>query len=108
MNIRACCTGALLCVFTRAALASAQDATSLAALRWSELETATGRFVIVPGERAFVGGYNTPGLEVWTYPLQLIRGYWVSFRIDGDTTETDGRRTLSSMEQTPTTVTRVY
>ena len=108
MNIRACCTGALLCVSTPAAVTLAQDATSLADLRWSERETATGRFVVVPGERAFVGGYSTPGLEIWTYPLQLVRGYWVSLRIEGDTTEIDGRRVLRDIQQTPTTVTRVY
>jgi hypothetical protein len=55
-----------------------------------------------------VAGYAAPGLEVWTYPLQLLRGYWVSFRVDGDTTEIDGRSALRSLEHTPTAATRVY
>lgn len=64
--------------------------------------------MIVPGERAFVGGYNTPGLEVWTYPLQLLHGYWISFRIEGDSAEIDGRSSLRTIEQTPAATTRIY
>lgn len=86
----------------------AQTTASLADLRWSAAETGAGRFVIVPGKRSFVGGYNTPGLEIWTYPLQLIRHYWVSFRVEGDTTDTDGRVALRTIEHTPGRATRVY
>ena len=81
---------------------------SLADLHWNAAETLVGRFLIVPGERAMVSGYSSPGLEVWTYPLQLVRGYRVSFRVDGDTTEMDGRSTMRSLEVTPTATTRVY
>jgi glycogen debranching enzyme len=88
--------------------AFAQPAMSLADLRWNAAETKEGRFVVVPGERAFVGGYSTPGLEVWTYPLQLVHGYWVSFRVEGDTSEIDGRSVLRSIEHTPVAATRVY
>jgi glycogen debranching enzyme len=95
----------LLCALTRGALA---QGTSLADLQWSANETAAGRFVIVPGQRGFVGGYSVPGLEVWTYPLQLVRGYRISFHLSGDTTEIDGRATLQRIEQTPTVTTRVY
>jgi glycogen debranching enzyme len=95
----------LLCALTRGALAQGG---SLADLQWSTNETASGRFVIVPGQRGFVGGYNVPGLEVWTYPLQLVRGYRISFHLSGDTTEIDGRATLQRIEQTPTVTTRVY
>jgi glycogen debranching enzyme len=86
----------------------AQTTPSLADLRWSAAETRAGRFAIVAGERGFVGGYNTPGLEIWTYPLQLVRHYWVSFRVDGDTGDVDGRVALHTIEHTPTTATRVY
>ena len=86
----------------------AQTDASLADLRWSAAETKAGRFVIVPGERSFVSGYNTPGLEIWTYPLQLVRHYWVSFRVDGDTSELDGRVALRTIEHTPAGATRVY
>jgi glycogen debranching enzyme len=86
----------------------AQTTASLADLRWSAPETRAGRFVIVPGERSFIGGYGTPGLEIWTYPLQLVREYWVSFRVEGDTSDIDGRATLRTIEHTPTGATRVY
>ena len=88
--------------------APAQSAPSLADLKWSASETPAGRFTIVPGERAFVGGYNAPGLEVWAYPLQLLRGYRITFRAEGDTAETDGRSALRSVEVTPTATTRVF
>jgi hypothetical protein len=81
----------LFCALTRGVLA---QGTSLADLQWSTNETAAGRFVIVPGQRGFVGGYSMPGLEVWTYPLQLVRGYRISFHLSGDTTDIDGRATL--------------
>jgi glycogen debranching enzyme len=86
----------------------AQSASSLADLRWSASETPAGRFTIVPGRRAFVAGYNGSGLEVWTQPLQLLRGYRITFRAEGDITETDGRSALRSIEQSPTATTRVY
>ena len=86
----------------------AQSPPSLADLRWSASETAAGRFTIVPGRRAFVAGYNGSGLEVWTPPLQLLRDYRITVRAEGDTTETDGRSALRSIEHTPTATTRVY
>ena len=85
-----------------------QTTPSLADLRWSAAETRAGRFVIVPGERGFVGGYNAPGLEIWTYPLQLVRHYWISFRVEGDTSDVDGRVALRTIEHTPTGATRVF
>jgi len=86
----------------------AQTTVSLADLRWSATETSAGRFVIVPGKRGFVGGYDTPGLDIWTYPLQLVREYWVSFRAEGDTSDIDGRAALRTIEHTPAGATRVY
>ena len=104
------CTAALLCwgPLSIAPPASAQSASSLADLRWSVSETRAGRFLVVPGQRALVGGYGTPGLEVWTYPLQLLRGYRVTFRLDGETTQTDGQAAVRSIEHTPVAATRVY
>src|SRR4051794_39802419 len=81
---------------------------SLADLRWSATETTAGRFTIVPGRRAFVAGYNSPGLEVWMPPLQLLRDYSITVRVAGDTSETDGRTALRNVEQTPMRTTRVY
>ncbi len=71
-------------------------------------ETGPGRFLGVPGQQAFVGGYSTPGLEVWAYPLQVLRHYRVSFRLEGQATSTDGDAILRTFENTPTGETRVY
>ena len=86
----------------------AQAPRSLPDERWTASETPAGRFVIVPGTRAFVAGYNASGLEVWTSPLQLVRGYWASFQVDGETTVIDGRSALRDIESMPTSTTRVY
>ena len=86
----------------------AQMTAARADLRWSASETSAARFVIAAGERGFVGGYNTPGLEIWTYPLQLVRHYWISFRAEGDTNDVDGRLALRTIEHTPIAATRVY
>lgn len=88
--------------------AQSAPAPSLAELQWNASETPTGRFTIVPGQRAFVAGYNASGLEIWTPPLQLLRDYRITMRADGDTVETDGRSALRSIEQTATATTRVY
>ena len=87
---------------------AAQSQHPFADLGWREPETPGGRFLIAPGERAMVSGYARPGLEIWAYPLQLLRGYYVTFRVDGDTTEIDGRSAIRSVEHTPTTATRTY
>lgn len=87
---------------------SAQTIASLPNLRWSAAETKAGRFVIVSGERGFVGGYNSTGLEVWTYPLQIVSHYWISFRVEGDSADIDGRVALATIEHTPTGATRTY
>ena len=103
------CTVLLACeLLFSARRIPAQSAPSLADLRWIASETPAGRFTVVPGRRAFVAGYNSSGLEVWTQPLQLLRGYRITLRTEGDTTETDGRSALRSIEHTPTATTRVY
>ena len=97
-----------LALCSRCLSAQSAPAPSLADLRWNANETTTGRFTIVPGQRAFVAGYNSTGLEVWTAPLQLLRGYHISLRAEGDSVETDGRSSLRTIEQTPVATTRVY
>ncbi len=88
--------------------AMGQAGSTLADLRWDTTEATPGRYVIIPGRRAFVSGYNASGLEVWTPPLQLVRGYRITFRADGDTGVIDGRSALRRIEQTPMATTRVY
>ena len=76
------CPLVIALLFASAAGALAQTATSpLADLRWSTAET---------------------GLEVWTYPLQLVRHYRIGFRLEGDTADVDGRVALRTIAQTPT------
>ncbi|HMC55112.1 MAG TPA: hypothetical protein VKH19_08090 [Gemmatimonadaceae bacterium] len=84
------------------------QASSLADLRWIADETPGGRFVIASGWRAFVAGYNRPGLEVWTPPLQLARNVWISFREGDAGADVAGRVALRSIEQTPMWTTRIY
>ena len=82
---------AALCALVAAcSSAEAQTRSTLADLRWDTADVAPGRYVIVPGRRAFVGGYSASGLEVWTPPVQLLRGYRITFRADGDTGVIDG------------------
>ena len=105
---RLCCTSLVVAQVVVARLAVAQGSPSLAELRWTTAGSHDDRYLIVSGGRAMVSGYATPGLEVWTYPLQLLRGYRVGFRVAGDTTEIDGRTLTDSVEHTPSAVTRVY
>lgn len=63
-----------------------------------------GTLLFAPSVRA----QAAPVLEVWTYPLQLVRGYRVTFRVEGEATETDGRSALQRVEHTPAAATRVY
>jgi glycogen debranching enzyme len=102
----ACC--AWLSLAPLATLATAQSPPSLADLQWSISESQPARFLIVPGTRAMVAGYASPGLELWMYPLQLLHGYRLAFRLGDDTTDVDGPATLRTIEQTPTSTTRVY
>lgn len=37
------------------------------------------RFIAVHGRRALLDGYAASGLEVWAYPVQLIKDYEVGF-----------------------------
>lgn len=94
------------CIHARSTPAPPQD--TLAGMIWQADETGMGRFLGVAGERAFVGGYNAPGLEVWTYPLQIVRHYHVSFRLEGEAKEIDGQSVLQSFENTPVSETRIY
>src|SRR6266567_4425398 len=71
--------------------AAAQTRPTLADLRWDTTETTPGRYVIVPGQGAFVSGYGASGLEVWTPPIQLVRGYRITLRVGGDTVRIGGQ-----------------
>jgi glycogen debranching enzyme len=66
------------------------------------------RFISVHGRRALVMGYASSGLEVWAYPLQLVRGYQLGFRSQGTTTEIDAATLLRRITYEPEAVTRTY
>ncbi len=64
-------------------------------------------FASAKGERALVMGY-ADGLEVWAYPLQLVRDYRIGFRIAGQVTTIPAAPLLQRVERTATETIRVY
>ena len=46
---------------------------------WTADANGPGRFVSAHGRRSSVMGYPDAGLEVWSWPLQLLSGYQVRF-----------------------------
>ncbi len=64
-------------------------------------------FVAAHGERALVMGYPA-GLEVWAYPLQILSGYRLSFRVGGSVEPIDGAALLKRVEHRPEGAIRVY
>ena len=66
------------------------------------------RFVAVHGRRSLIMGYPERGLEIWTYPLQILSDYQIGFRLAGVTTESDGRSLLRRITYTPDSVIRTY
>lgn len=85
-------------------------------LLWSTDSTGPRRFISVHGRRAAIfgnpQGYSDDlsggGLEVWAYPVQILRSYNVAFREQGTTTVIDGRTVLRRIEYSPEAVTRIY
>lgn len=66
------------------------------------------RFLAVHGRRALIDGYSENGLEVWAYPLQLIRSYRLGFRVEGETSEIPGQAILRRITYRPEAVIRTY
>jgi glycogen debranching enzyme len=77
-------------------------------LVWDTLTTRPMRFIGVHGRRAAVLGYSENGLEIWAYPIQILKAYRPSFRLDGTTTEIDGLAILRRITYSPESVTRIY
>src|SRR5438270_10470041 len=46
---------------------------------WSTTLTQPNRYISAHGTRGFAGGYSEDGLEFWSFPLQLVSGYHLSF-----------------------------
>jgi glycogen debranching enzyme len=66
------------------------------------------RFIAVHGRRALLDGYADNGLEVWAYPVQLIKNYQVGFRPQGMTSEIPGPTILRRVVYRPDEITRIY
>lgn len=46
---------------------------------WSTTLTQPNSYISAHGIRGFAGGYSEDGLEFWSFPLQLVSGYHLSF-----------------------------
>lgn len=66
------------------------------------------RFIAAHGRKAVVMGYASSGLELWTYPLQIVSGYELGFRPAGETTEVKASALLRQITYEPQTVLRTY
>ncbi|MGC1869735.1 MAG: hypothetical protein WA700_02145 [Acidobacteriaceae bacterium] len=66
------------------------------------------RFIAVHGRRALLDGYAASGLEVWAYPVQLIKSYEIGFRPQGATSEIPGATILRRIVYQPDEITRIY
>ena len=74
---------------------------------WTVEQPGKDRYLAVHGLRAFAGGYAEDGLEVWTFPLQLVSGYALDIvRPDGESVQ--GIEVLESAAVDPLSLTRVY
>lgn len=105
----------LLCLLfgllSQAAQAAGPDvATTIAAesLALSTNAVAPRRFIAVHGRRALLDGYAGSGLEVWAYPVQLIKDYEVGFLPQGTTSEIPGATVLRRIVYRPDEITRIY
>src|ERR1700722_10567793 len=84
------------------------DSVTFGKLAWTTDSTGPRRFISVHGRRAAIFGYSEDGLEVWTYPVQILSGYAVTFRPQGTTTGIDSQTLLRRVIYSPEAVTRVY
>ena len=76
--------------------------------KWNVDANGPGRFVAAHGQRSLIMGYPATGLEIWAYPLQLLKGYQVRFREKGRIEPFEGQALLSRIEYGPTEIVRIY
>jgi glycogen debranching enzyme len=65
-------------------------------------------FMTAHGRRAWAGGYANGGMEVWAGALQVASDVHVEFRRAGDSTPIAGKEIVSSIEVTPSYISRTY
>ena len=74
---------------------------------WSTTQTQPNRYISAHGIRGFAGGYSEDGLEFWSFPLQLVNGYHLSFVLP-KAPPVLAVSILTSIEVDPVGVTRIY
>src|ERR1700722_230120 len=74
---------------------------------WSTNLAQPNRYISAHGIRGFAGGYSEDGLEFWSFSLQLVSGYHLSFALPKAPT-VSAISMLTSVEVDPLGVTRIY
>src|SRR5581483_515970 len=87
-------------------IAWASFAPAQSRMEWST--DSTNRFVSVHGRHSAIFGYPETGLEVWAYPVQILRSFTLHFRPEGTTSDVDARTLLRRIVYTPESITRIY
>lgn len=108
---RLCLAALILFLYTGKALAQDfkdKQASALEPLSIHTNAVAPRRFIAVHGRRSLIDGYSENGLEVWAYPLQLIRGYKIGFLPEGTTSEISGQTILRRITYQPESILRTY
>ena len=86
---------------------SAGSSPSLDLPVWSTKLAQPNRYISAHGIRGFAGGYSEDGLEFWSFPLQLVSGYYLRFALPKAPTLSAISK-LTSVEVDPLGVTRIY
>jgi glycogen debranching enzyme len=73
-----------------------------------ERRTRPGAFLDVLGRRSAVFGYEHRQLEAWTYPLQILDQFELSFRLEGYPLELRGADVAASIDVRPEATTITY
>src|ERR1051326_3637807 len=73
-----------------------------------ERRTHAGAFLDVLGRKSAVLGYEHKRLEAWAYPLQILDGFEVSFRLEGYPLELSGADTSATINVRPEATTITY
>ena len=74
---------------------------------WSTTLTQPNRYISAHGIRGFAGGYSEDGLEFWSFPLQLVSGYHLSFVLP-KAPSISANTLLTAVAIDPLGVTRIY
>lgn len=93
--------------FTQAQAPTTNDQTA-EDLTWTTESTGPRRYVAVHGRKALISGYSNGGLEIWAYPVQIVKAYSVNFRPEGASTDIEGLAVLRRITYSPESVTRIY